>query len=577
MMAPVWKSRDGGATWRKYPQLPSPDGSLAVGDQKVVFGEDGSLYVVVLAFDRATLRCRIFRQTAGADDPLTPGTPYGFDQAQLEIDRSVRRNRLYSPWVSERGGSMVTASNDFGQTLANLLVGDNSRFENRTTRLSVGPDGRAYVIFKTQEGFVDDRFENAHFWVKRSDDGGVTWDAIGPAGVSVHGASQVRTWNTTKWGNENKGKVARARSSDAWIAVDPGDGDVYAVYVDRDASGLGQIYAARSINGGVTWTSSRVTDGTHHSAYPEVAVTAGGVAGVLYIDYDDSGPVTIFRHRFAQSSDNGLTWIHQNLQSMGTGLLSPFANGTLWGDYEGLTAHGSTFYGVFTGLSIGRTRPQLDPIFFTVRTGPQIRVPGAIDAGEACLRSKRAVTLQVCNTAKDDLTVSAIASSNPLFSVTAPSSGYPIIISHDFCFPFQVVFEAMAAGPQSAILTIRSNDPESPDTKIQASGNGVEQDIRVTGSTDFGLVGRKEAAEKTVSVCNTGGCILSVETPAVSCADFTLINSPFPAGVRPGACLDLVVSFTPTRPGPKICELKITSDDPDTSSVRRQLTARTHP
>ena len=45
----------------------------------------------------------------------------------------------------------------------------------------------------------------------------------------------------------------------------------------------------------------------------------------------------------------------------------PFANATsgfLWGDYEGLTAHGYNFYGAFTGRSIGRTPAQLDPIFF---------------------------------------------------------------------------------------------------------------------------------------------------------------------------------------------------------------------
>ena len=37
----------------------------------------------------------------------------------------------------------------------------------------------------------------------------------------------------------------------------------------------------------------------------------------------------------------------------------------LWGDYEGLTAPGNTFYGVFTGESTDRTTPQLDPIFLT--------------------------------------------------------------------------------------------------------------------------------------------------------------------------------------------------------------------
>jgi hypothetical protein len=122
---------------------------------------------------------------------------------------------------------------------------------------------------------------NAHFRVNRSDDCGANWDVLGTAGVSVHGAAPVLTFFTNQFGNPAKGKVARARSSDAWIAVDPGDGDVYAAYVSKDASAFGQIYVARSADQGVTWTSSRVTDGTRHSAFPEIAVALNGTLGVL--------------------------------------------------------------------------------------------------------------------------------------------------------------------------------------------------------------------------------------------------------------------------------------------------------
>ena len=120
--------------------------------------------------------------------------------------------------------------------------------------------------------------------VKRSDDGGVNWNANGANGVSVHGAAQVQTWFTTSWGNPAKGLVGRARSSDAWIAVDPSDGDVYVAYCNRDASGFGQIYVARSTDRGATWTTNRLTDGAHHSAFCEIAVADNGVVGVLYIE-----------------------------------------------------------------------------------------------------------------------------------------------------------------------------------------------------------------------------------------------------------------------------------------------------
>ena len=134
--------------------------------------------------------------------------------------------------------------------------------------------------------------------------------------------------------------------------------------MSRDASGFAQIYAARSTDQGATWTTARVTDGSHNSAYPEIAVTRRGVVGVLYMDYDDAGSTTLFRHHFARSFHRGSAWTVRVLQTMNPGPITNAASGFLWGDYEGLTAAGNTFYGVFTGESMGRTVLQLDPIFF---------------------------------------------------------------------------------------------------------------------------------------------------------------------------------------------------------------------
>jgi hypothetical protein len=73
-----------------------------------------------------------------------------------------------------------------------------------------------------------------------------------------------------------------------------------------------------------------VTDGTHHSAYPEIAVANNGTIGVLYVDYDDAGTATLFRHRFARSFNDGAAWTDQVLQSMDPGPLANAASGFLW-------------------------------------------------------------------------------------------------------------------------------------------------------------------------------------------------------------------------------------------------------
>ncbi len=208
---------------------------------------------------------------------------------------------------------------------------------------------------------------------------------------------------------------------------------------------------------------------------------------------------------------------------------------------------------------------------------PQIQVPGDLNLGKTCVGATSTGTLNVCNTGKTDLIVSAIISSNPRFSVTAPSAGYPVTISHDFCFPFQVALLPTASGSQTGSLKISSNDPSKPTVLVQISGDGTEPDIQVTGSTDFGVASAWKPAERTLSVCNMGSCPLSVTSASVACTDFTLVQNPFPASVAPGSCLDLVARFTPVLPGAKSCTLTIASNDPDTPVVNRTLTARTPP
>lgn len=208
---------------------------------------------------------------------------------------------------------------------------------------------------------------------------------------------------------------------------------------------------------------------------------------------------------------------------------------------------------------------------------PEIKVPGPLDLGDVCVGSASTATLDVCNTGKADLEVFGIASSDPDFSVTAPLGGYPVTISPDFCFPFQARFAPSGPGSASATLTISSNDPSNPSMNVDVDGNGTQQDISVTGSGDFGVTSAWRPTEKTLTVCNLGGCDLDVSGAAIGCTDFTLLSNPFPATIPAGSCVDLVVGFTPALPGPKSCQLTVSSNDPDTPVVARTLTARTPP
>ena len=361
---PVWMSTDGGATWAKNFVLTAPTAaSTGPGDQKIVFSDAGTFFLVELGLGVAVPRCFFYRP-GGAN--WIAGAAYGDDQPMIESTAATR----LSPWLNfglapER--SMSERTTDDGVTVAQTIIGSNA-LPNRTTRIAVGQNGNAFVIYKTRQGAVGTSFETATFRVARSTDAGVTWNT---PGVAVHPGT-VTTWFTSSWGDaKNGGKVARARSSDAWIAANPAVNSVWAVFCNRDASGLGQIFATRSTDGGLTWSAPvRVSDGTRNSAYPEVAVAANGAVGVMYIDFDASGAQTVYTHRFARSFDNGANWNRVALQSLRTQELSNGVNSFLWGDYEGLAASGNKFVGVFTGRSIGRANVQFDPIFFRMSGSP---------------------------------------------------------------------------------------------------------------------------------------------------------------------------------------------------------------
>jgi hypothetical protein len=208
---------------------------------------------------------------------------------------------------------------------------------------------------------------------------------------------------------------------------------------------------------------------------------------------------------------------------------------------------------------------------------PAIQVPGGVNLTDTCIGSSALATLNVCNVGQADLIVSSISSSDPQFSVPAPSAGFPVTVVTGGCFPFNVAFVPTAEGPQTATLSVASNDPETPVVAVTATGAGTQKDIRVTGSTSFGVVSAWTPGERTVAICNIGQCPLSATGASIDCADFSLVSNPLPATPGAGACLDLTVAFTPLLPGPKSCQLEITSDDPDTPVVTRTLSAKTPP
>lgn len=208
---------------------------------------------------------------------------------------------------------------------------------------------------------------------------------------------------------------------------------------------------------------------------------------------------------------------------------------------------------------------------------PDIQVPGDLDFADVCAGTSANDTLNVCNVGTANLDVSGISSSNPLFSISTPSGGFPVAIGPASCFPFQANFSPVSGGPANTTFSIMSNDPDSPVVLVQGDGNGTESNIALSGSTSFGTVSAWSSGEQDMQMCNTGACPLDVSAATVDCPDFTVDDSLLPTTLGPSACMDMTVAFTPTVPGPHSCTLTVNSDDPDTPAANTPLSARTPP
>jgi hypothetical protein len=183
--------------------------------------------------------------------------------------------------------------------------------------------------------------------------------------------------------------------------------------------------------------------------------------------------------------------------------------------------------------------------------------------GDACVGSFRDELLTLCNSERCTLTISGITSTSSEFIVPNVVS-YPLTIEAGGSLEVPIRFQPASFGPKSATLTVLSDDQVGPAT-VMVSGNAPSGTLAVTGSTWFGEVPCGREREKTVSICNVGKCDLHVTGVGFKRKrkHFRLINNPFPATVRPGSCLGVVIQYCGSC-DPECCELVVTTDDPKT-------------
>jgi hypothetical protein len=371
------------------------------------------------------------------------------------------------------------------------------------------------------------------------------------------------------------------------LAVDPGNGDVYVTYgSDTRGSGVGNQLLVRRIqaggSGGVTIGNPTTLSSATSVAMPSIAVGSDGTVGVLYDTFNGTAADGFpgFSAHLSRSGDHGASFVDQTLLSFESPAQdNGNARQRVLGDYQRMTAVGTSFYGAFSGnrAAFGGTISATDPVFFSASPAslpapaPSISVSGSLAFGMVAANSTTTRTLTVANSGTATLRVSGLgftAGGDPGFSVVGPAA--PFSVAPHASATVSVAFAAgsAAGATHNGTLAISSDDPSSPTLTVAASATvsgSAAPRISAPGSLNFGSVRRGHSSTLSLVVGNSGTAPLTISGIGFSPGSdpgFS-VSGTTPRTVAPNGSVTFRVRFAPaSNTKAPSGTLVITSNDP---------------
>jgi hypothetical protein len=272
--------------------------------------------------------------------------------------------------------TLFTRSLDAGASWSEPKIIYNPGGNNQTigNQIVVGPDGTLFNFFDEILNFRNDdhgpQFDR-NLSMIRSTDQGTTWL---PSGRPI----RIADMNSILIRDPDQPTAPRARDRhraadlNPEVAVDPNNGNLYAVWQDARFSGFvhNDIAFTMSTDGGRTWsapikvnqTPASATGHNGHAFTPSVHVLPNGTIGVSHYDFRNQDPATeasetdhfiVHCHAPSGLAASGCTdeggWSETTVTDASFDLLkAPDAGGLFLGDYVGLSNVGNSFSPFFT-------------------------------------------------------------------------------------------------------------------------------------------------------------------------------------------------------------------------------------
>jgi hypothetical protein len=271
---PVWKSVDQGATWSRVDLGTAADGAAGNSDSDLAVGPDGTVYLITLVFDRATVK--------GVSIQVAVSHDVGGSWKWTRLSTTTLDDR---PWIEVAPDGTAHAIWNDGAGVSHAISTDGGRTwaerervnpQGGSSHLAVGPQGEVAVRLIPPSA-ANNQYHTGVDLIAVSLDRGETWERHAAPG----GLSFALMWDTTVTPRRfAMPPQPRWVEPLAWDAT----GALYSFWAkDRD------LWLGRSADRGATWTTWKVAEADSTPYFPYlIAHGRGDLAASWFSGHGDA-------------------------------------------------------------------------------------------------------------------------------------------------------------------------------------------------------------------------------------------------------------------------------------------------
>jgi phospholipase C len=205
--------------------------------------------------------------------------------------------------------------------------------------------------------------------------------------------------------------------------------------------------------------------------------------------------------------------------------------------------------------SFNFSQTPLSPLVLTTHSCPF--VPTTTTFGEHTLQAPTTNQLTFFNAGSKTVKITSISASQGDFTASGCTGA---VVSPATSCKFNVTFKPTQTGPRTGIVTIKDDDPTSPQTIV---ASGIGSNVQLSNSAVNFKVSQwiGTTATSTMTMTNNSTAPLTIINKMVVGVDFRQSND-CSTSLAPKATCTFTIRFTPQAAGPRWGQLNITDNDP---------------